>query len=305
MYSPYFRGRVQEILDFITEITLGNYTYTLPLKNQKDELEQIVLSLNTMVEEIDTVVHQINLEKSKEVIENIIFNLDRNLHITSYSDNVGDILKYTSDELLHKPVKLILSKDTKLPDDLYQLLKHSIEKNLSFKVEFRHKSGYFWSGYGYLHHLVSSGKKSYTLSIFKAVYYNEKLKNNLKEQKPGTINYPSEYRSLLLQDQRVLIRKLHHYVMQRLDRKLKKLPIIAGEVGGSISKIKTIFKRAYGDTIYAYHLRKRLEKAYVLIKETNTPINEIAEECGFKSFSHFSRSFKTEYGVTPSQVRNS
>ena len=305
MYSPNSRDRVQEILDFITEITLGNYTYTLPLKNHKDELEQIVLSLNTMVEEIDTAVHQINLEKSKEVIENVIFHLDRNLHISSYSDNVSDLLKYTSDELLHKPVKLITSESTELPDDLYQLLTHSIENNLSFKVEFRHKSGYLWSGYGYLHHMISSGKKTYTLSVFKAVYYNDKLKSELKDQKPGTIKYPSEYRSLLLQDQRVLIRKLHHYVMQRLDRKLKKLPVIAGEVGGSTSKIKTIFKRAYGDTIYAYHLRKRLEKAHILIKETNTPINEIAEECGFKSFSHFSRSFKKKYGVSPSQVRNS
>jgi AraC-like DNA-binding protein len=305
MFSPNSQGRVQEILDFITEITLGNYTYTLPLKNHKDELEQIVLSLNTMVEEIDTTVHQINLDKSKEVIENLIFNLDHNLNIISYSGNVTDILKYTSDELLHKPVKLVLNEDSMLPDDLNRLQTPSTDKNFSFKVEFRHQSGYFWSGYGYLHQLISSGEKTYSLSVFKAVYYNEKLKNVFKNQKPGTIKYPSEYRSLLLQDQRVLLRKLHKYVIQRLDRKLKKLPVIAEEVGASASKIKTIFKRAYGDTIYAYHLRKRLEKAYILIKETNTPINEIAEECGFKSFSHFSRSFKIEYGVTPTEVRNS
>jgi len=305
MYNANSPGRVQEILDFITEITLGNYTYTLPLRNQKSELEQIVLSLNTMVEEIDTTVHQINLEKSKEVIDNMIFNLDRNFQIISYSNNVGDILKYSKKDLINKPVKLVLSEETKLPEDLYDLLKHAIEKNLSFKVEFRHQNGYFWSGYGYLHQMVVNGKKTYTLSVFKTVYQNDKLKKELKDKKPGTQNYPSEYRSLLLQDQRELVRRLHKYVMQRLDRKLKKLPVIAGEVGGSISKIKVIFKRAYGDTIYAFHLRKRLEKAYTLIKDTSIPINEIAEECGFKSFSHFSRSFKKEHGITPSQVRKS
>lgn len=305
MYSSYSQGRVQEILDFITEITLGNYTYTLPLKNQKSELEQIVLSLNTMVEEIDTSVHQINFEKSMEVIENIVFTLDHNLHIISYSDNAEIILKYTEPELINRPIKQILSEGTKLPEDIYELLKHAMEKNFQFKVDLKHHNGYFWSGYGYLHRMVSNGKITYTLSVFKAVYQNDKLKMDFKDQKPGTLKYPSEYRSLLLQDQRDLARRLHKYVLQRLDRKLKKLPVIAGEVGGSMSKIKIIFKRVYGDTIYAYHLRKRLEKAYTLIKDTSIPINEIAEECGFKSFSHFSRSFKKEYNITPSQVRKS
>ena len=305
MYTANSQQRVKEILDFITEITLGNYTYTLPLRNTKDELEQIVLSLNTMVEEIDTTVHQINNEKSEEIIENIVFNLDRNLHITSYSDNVSEILKYSKNEIINKPVKLLTSEETIIPDQLYVLLKSHIERNQPFKVEFKHSSGFFWSGYGYMHHLISNGEKTYVLSVFKAVYYNEKLKISIKNHKLGTLNYPSEYRSLLLQDQRILVRKLHKYVMKRLDRKLKKLPVISSEVGGSVSKIKTVFKRAYGDTIYGYHLHKRQEKAYVLLVETTIPINEIAEDCGFKSFSHFSRSFKKQYGVTPSQVRKS
>lgn len=305
MYSANFQRRVQEILDFITEITLGNYTYTLPLRNQKNELEQIVLSLNTMVEEIDTVVHQINHEKSREIIENMVFYLDRNLHIVSYSDNVEDILRYSKADLIHKPVKLILSDTTRLPEDLSELLKHTIEENLSFTVEFRHQNGYLWSGNAYLHQMVSLGKKSFTLSVFKTVFQNPKFEKSLQEKNRRSQKYPSEYRSLLLQDQRDLVRRLHKYVMQRLDRKLKKLPVIAGEVGGSTSKIKKIFKRAYGDTIYAFHLRKRLDKAYTLLKDTSTPINEIAEECGFKSFSHFSRSFKKEHGITPSQARKS
>lgn len=300
-----FKARVQEILNFITEITLGNYAYTLPLRNQKDELEQIVLSLNTMVEEIDTAVHQINLEKSKEVIENVIFNLDCDFHITSYSDNVREILKYTETELLSKPVKLLVTKETKLPDDLYKLLQHSVEKNASFKVEFKHRSGYLWYGYGYLHRLISAGKKTYTLSVFKAVYHNERLRNSPMDKRPGAAKYPSEYRSLLLQDQRELVRELHQYVMERLDTSLPKIREIGREVGCSVSKIKTIYKRAYGDTIYAYHRRKRLEKAYLLMKNSDTHLNIIAGECGFKSSSHFTRAFKKAYGINPFKARNS
>lgn len=302
MFTANFQSRVQEILDFIAEITLGKYTYTLPLRNRKDELEQIVLSLNTMVEEIDTTVHQINHERSKEVMENVVFNLDRNLHVISFSTNVEEILKYSGKELLNKPVKLFISEDTKLPDDLDQLLGRARGGQYPFKVEFRHANGYYWTGQAHLHHLNCGGKRKYALSVFKAVYYNEKIQKELSGERTGS-GYPSEYRSLLLREQRELTRRLHKYVMKRLDRKLKSSPIIAKEVGGSVSKIKIIFKRAYGDTIYNYHLRKRLEKAHLLLQNTSLPVNEIAEECGFSSFSHFSRSFKKEYGVTPSQIR--
>lgn len=304
MFTAELQNRVQEILDFIAEITLGNYTYTLPLRNRKDELEQIVLSLNTMVEEVDTTVHLINHEKSKEVIENVIFNLDQKFHITSYSTNVEEILKFPKEDLLNKPVEFCLSEDTNLPFDLDRLPEQTSGKQFPFKVEFRHVNGYQWSGRAYLHPLVTTGKEKYILSAFKSIHYNERLKNEFTDTKKGA-GYPSEYRSLLLREQRQLTRKLHKYVLKRLDRKLKSLPVIAREVGGSVSKIKAIFKHAYGDTIYNYHLRKRLEKAHLLLQNTSLPVNEIAEDCGFSSFSHFSRSFKKTYGVTPSQIRKS
>tara|TARA_Y100000588_G_C14014812_1_gene821607 strand:+ start:59 stop:976 length:918 start_codon:yes stop_codon:yes gene_type:complete len=305
MHIKNSKERVKEILDFITKITLGSYSYTLPLRHKKDELEQIVLSLNTMVEEIDTVVHQINFDKSKEVVDNLLFNLDCNMHITSYSKNVQEILNYKKADLLSKPVKFILGEETRFPNDLSQLLEHEIEKNRSFKVDFKHRSGLLWTGSGYLHQLVSDGKKDYALSVFKVVYVNEKLNNPQDYKKRGYTTAPTTTRSLLLQDQRELARELHKFVMKRLDRNLVKLPEISRIVGASTSKIRTIFNRAYGDSIYNYHLRKRMEKAYTLIIDTQLPISEIKEECGFKSFSHFTRTFKKIYGQTPSEIRKS
>ncbi len=302
MSTTDFKTRVHQILEFITEITLGNYTYTLPLRNQKDELEQIAVSLNTMVEEIDTAVHQINHEKSKEVIENIVFNLDCNFHITSYSTNIKDILGYSDLEILNRPVKFLINGDSNIPEDLQGLLEHTLENEPPFRVEFKHRDGLQWSGLGRLYVMVSEGKKTYSLSVFKTVYTNDKFNSGLSN-KPRSSTFPSEYRSLLLQDQRILVRKLHQYVMERLDRPLPKISIIGREIGCSVSKIKTIFKRFYGDTIYAYHRKKRLEKARTLIEDTSTPLNEISEECGFLSQAHFSRTFKKMYGIPPSQIR--
>ncbi|MCL4147079.1 UNVERIFIED_CONTAM: hypothetical protein GTU68_016536 [Idotea baltica] len=46
----------------------------------------------------------------------------------------------------------------------------------------------------------------------------------------------------------------------------------------------------------------RLQKAYKLIKEESCQINEVTYQVGFTSHSHFSSSFKKEYGVSPSQI---
>ncbi len=305
MYNSYSQNRVQEILDFITEITLGKYTYTLPLRNQKNELEQIVVSLNTMVEEIDTVVHQINHEKSREVIQNLIFHLDSNFTIIAYSNNVKDVLGLSKKEMLDQSIEVLLGRETQQYEKIAGIIQNRTAQNESFPIEFQHKKGFYWTGDAYLQTIKSNGNTTYTLSVFKSVYQNEKLKRKSGSKDHGSKTYPSEYRSLLMQDQRKLARKIHKYIMQRLDRKLQKLPVIATEVGGSESKIKVIFKRMYGDTIYAYHLRKRLENAYSMIKDTSLPINEIAEECGFISFPHFSRSFKKEYEMTPTEARKS
>lgn len=303
MYHSYSHNRVKEILDFITEITLGKYTYTLPLRNQKNELEQIVVSLNTMVEEIDTVVHQINHDKSREVIENLIFHLDSSFIITAYSINVKDVLGFRKKEMLNQSIDLLLGKGTPLLEYKAGFMQFRRAENQSFPIELQHKNGYYWTGNAYFHRIKSNGNTTYILSVFKSVYQNEKLKKKSGNKDRGSKTYPSEYRSLLMQDQRKLARKIHKYITQRLDRKLQKLSVIATEVGGSESKIKVIFKRVYGETIYAYHLRKRLENAYSMIKDTSLPINEIAEECGFISFPHFSRSFKKEYGMTPTEAR--
>lgn len=46
----------------------------------------------------------------------------------------------------------------------------------------------------------------------------------------------------------------------------------------------------------------RLEKALILIRETDKSINEIAYEVGFGDASYFTKAFKIHYGMVPSQV---
>jgi AraC-like DNA-binding protein len=306
MKTDAYRKRVLQILDFITEITLGNYAYQLDLKNHKDNLEEIVLSLNLMVEEIDTAVHQIDHERSSEVLENMILCLDLNLCITAFSSNFQRILNYDQKEVLGKSISIFISEQSSTyleAEKGAQSLENREEDQYPFRLEFIHKSGYLWICYAYFHKAQTEQGSLYCLSAFKSIQRNQRIINYLKDRTDDRERYPSEYRSLLLQDKRKILRKLHAYIMANLNTSLPSMSILARTVGGSESKLKSMFKEAYGDTIFKYHKRKRLEKSSILLRDTTLPIGQIAENCGFVSFSHFTRSFKKEYGISPSKIR--
>lgn len=51
-------------------------------------------------------------------------------------------------------------------------------------------------------------------------------------------------------------------------------------------------------------LNTRLERGLALLQTTDMPISHIALECGFKTPSHFSESFKNRFEISPKQIRH-
>lgn len=64
-----------------------------------------------------------------------------------------------------------------------------------------------------------------------------------------------------------------------------------------------LFKQNTGEAFSRYLSKVRLEHAIVLLSNTDKPIDQIAYECGFKSTSYFSYSFKKEFLVSPLKYR--
>ena len=67
----------------------------------------------------------------------------------------------------------------------------------------------------------------------------------------------------------------------------------------SETKLKQLFKQAFGDTIYNYFQRVRMEEAAFLLKQGQRSVAEVGYELGFTNLSHFSRLFERHYGFTP------
>lgn len=78
---------------------------------------------------------------------------------------------------------------------------------------------------------------------------------------------------------------------------------IARHVNVSSRQLERLFQAQLGMSPLAFALKIRLNNAYTLLVNTQNSVIDIAVQCGFLSSSHFSRSFRSVYGKTPSQVR--
>ncbi len=71
----------------------------------------------------------------------------------------------------------------------------------------------------------------------------------------------------------------------------------------SLSSFKREFRRCYGTTPGKWLIGRRLECAAQMLRSTNMSMTEIALECGFEEPAHFSRTFKTKFGRSPTDYR--
>ncbi|MFI5185521.1 MAG: helix-turn-helix domain-containing protein [Chitinophagales bacterium] len=71
----------------------------------------------------------------------------------------------------------------------------------------------------------------------------------------------------------------------------------------SSSKLKNRFKEVYGMKLYEFYNYNRLLKAKKWIEAGQTNVKEAAYRIGFSNLSNFSKAFKNEFGLLPSQVK--
>lgn len=75
------------------------------------------------------------------------------------------------------------------------------------------------------------------------------------------------------------------------------------QLGTNEFKLKYGFKELYGTTVHRFLMEERLRKSKMMIQFTDQSLKSIAHTTGFKSISHFSRTFKKRYEYAPSELR--
>ena len=78
---------------------------------------------------------------------------------------------------------------------------------------------------------------------------------------------------------------------------------VASQVGVSGDYLSRQFRQVLGIASQEYLKRYRFARAMELL-QTDQPVGEVAQQVGFRSLCHFSREFKKEMGITPSQYRS-
>ena len=93
------------------------------------------------------------------------------------------------------------------------------------------------------------------------------------------------------------------YIDRHLNEKIL-LEQLATHVGLNTSYLSVLFKKETGLSVSDYILRRKLEVAENMLKNSDYNCAEISSFLAFNSQSHFTESFRKKNGVTPKQFRD-
>jgi transcriptional regulator of acetoin/glycerol metabolism len=99
-----------------------------------------------------------------------------------------------------------------------------------------------------------------------------------------------------------LARHIREYIESHLGENIS-IVRMAELAGLSVFHFARAFRQSFGAPPHSYLLRRRIERADHLLKDTGLALSEIALSTGFSDQSHFARHFRRLTGMTPSAAR--
>lgn len=91
-------------------------------------------------------------------------------------------------------------------------------------------------------------------------------------------------------------------IRERILTHLDEPPVLkdlAMEANMSATKLRTLFRQIFGDSIFDHYQKGRMKEAARLLKEGQLSVSEVGYQLGFSNLSHFSRVFEAHIGMKP------
>ena len=133
------------------------------------------------------------------------------------------------------------------------------------------------------------------LSIFQANIVFAQLLYKLFEQYP-------ENKTIFNSNRLILIEQAREYIHNNYNSKIT-VTDICKNLYTNRSYLTTQFKKTCGVSLKKYIINYRIDKAQVLILNTNLPITQVATNVGFTDYACFYRDFLSKVGISPQQYR--
>jgi AraC-like DNA-binding protein len=132
--------------------------------------------------------------------------------------------------------------------------------------------------------------KEFLLLVLRGIY---KKHPDMKPESTIKINNENE-----------IIEKALRYIAEHIYDKLT-VSEVAKQMNVSVAYFSTLFKKLIHISPSEYVCRLKLEKSKALIKEGKLNFTQIANELNFSTIHHFSKWFKNQYGITPTEYSKS
>lgn len=138
---------------------------------------------------------------------------------------------------------------------------------------------------GKQHEIIMDQKASALFHKFSDLYHFSKTKGNKM----------TDYRQAFIEIRRKI--QNYEYFPEGAEE-------IADSLNISTSYAQHLYKELFGNSIHQDIIRARIDHAAHLLNGTEFSISEIARQCGYDNFEHFSRQFKKWKGCSPRNYRS-
>lgn len=100
-----------------------------------------------------------------------------------------------------------------------------------------------------------------------------------------------------------IVESVKYLIERNLDFENLTLEWLSAQLNFSANYVRQIFKQKTGESFMEYLIRKRMEKAGSLLKDTDMMIQDVANVCGYSNQRYFASSFKKYYACTPTAFK--